>query len=42
MAVELGLAVDEPGRDERGRFRTIGNAVGVDMNRIIREASGRR
>jgi hypothetical protein len=41
MAKELGIAVDEPGRDERGRFRTVGDAVGNDMNRIIREASGR-
>jgi hypothetical protein len=42
MAKEVG-AYDptEAARDEGGRFRTVGDAVGLDMNRIIREASGR-
>jgi len=41
MRTELGLEpLDERERDEHGRFRSAES--GVDMNRRIREAAGRR
>jgi hypothetical protein len=42
MAKEVGaLDPTERARDDGGRFRTVGDAVGGDMNARIRAAAGR-
>jgi hypothetical protein len=44
MAREVGAhdpTERERARDDGGRFRTVGDAVGLDMNQLIRQASGR-
>jgi hypothetical protein len=43
MARELNVYdPTERARDDGGKFRTVGDAVGADMNTMIRRASGRR